>query len=77
MSNGTTTKDNSINLHSKDILNNSGEMPSMKFNFDSTDFSSSRIEVPDFNTSNISLSGNLLPYYTVMYSLHRVNSKEA
>lgn len=48
----------------------------MNFNLDTTDLSVPRFETSRFETPEISLPGKFLPYYTVMYSLHRVNSKE-
>ncbi|ANK37605.1 hypothetical protein AOB58_803 [Staphylococcus sp. AntiMn-1] len=58
MSIGTTTQENSISLLSSDITKGIGEMANMKFNFDPTDFSTSRIDVPEFNSSSVSLPGN-------------------
>lgn len=73
---GTTTKDSTNTVSATPTLN-LGEMPTMNFNLDTTDLSISRLETPKFDTSDISLPGKLLPNYTVMYSMHRVNSKKA
>lgn|GEM_PF-3119031 len=51
------------NVKGVGVINN---LPSMKVQ--------SRFAKSIAGTTNI---GNLLPFYTVMYSLHRVNSKEA
>ena len=71
---GTTTLDNFS--RATEFNFEIGEMPSMNFNLDTPDLSVPRIETSRFETPEISLPGKFLPYYTVMYSLHRVNSKE-
>ncbi|MGD6773394.1 hypothetical protein [Staphylococcus simulans] len=76
MSIGTTTKDSTNTVSATPTLN-LGEMPTMNFNLDTTDVSISRLTTPKFDTSDISLPGKFLPCYTVMYSMHRVNSKKA
>ncbi|WP_158259977.1 hypothetical protein [Staphylococcus warneri] len=48
----------------------------MNFNLDTTGLSVPHIEIPKFETPEISLPGKILPCCTVMYSMHRVNSKE-
>ena len=73
---GTTTKDSTNTVSATPTLN-LGEMPSMNFNLDTTGLSVPRFETPRFETPEISLPGKFLPYYAVMYSLHRVNSKKA
>ncbi|GEQ01938.1 MULTISPECIES: hypothetical protein [Staphylococcus] len=82
MSNGTTTNASKILGKPLDLnikVNNHKEEvdKAIKSITSFSNFESPRITAPKFERPQVSLSGNLLPYYTVMYSLHRVNSKEA
>ncbi|UXR75646.1 MULTISPECIES: hypothetical protein [unclassified Staphylococcus] len=67
MSNGTTT--NVKSDYASEILNKYtneiGEMPSMKFNSELSDFTISRIKPAEFNTRNISLPGK---FTALLYS---------